>query len=434
MTGWPGFRLAEHGTSVRIELLAGVTTFLTMAYIVLVNPDILAAAGMDRGAVFVATCLAAALGSALMGVLANWPIGLAPGMGLNAFFAFSVVGVMGYPWPQALGLVFLSGCAFVLLTLTGARRWLVDGIPQSLRSGIAAGIGLFLAFIGLQAAGLVVASPATLVTLGDLHAAEPLLALAGLALIGVLDAWRVRGAILIGILAVTAAGLLLGKVHYAGLMAWPPSLAPTLLKLDIVGALTQHGGAMALLHVLLVFLLVEMFDATGTLAGVAQRAGLLARPEQRVQFDRALLADSSAVLAGSLLGTSSTTAYVESAAGVQAGGRTGLTALTVAALFLLALLFSPLAAMVPAYATAPALIYVAGLMLRELVQLEWGDVTEAMPACLAALGMPFTYSIANGLALGFVSHALLKLGTGRWRGLHAATWVVAALFVLRHAL
>jgi AGZA family xanthine/uracil permease-like MFS transporter len=434
MKGWAGFRLAEHGTSVRTELLAGFTTFLTMAYIVFVNPDILSAAGMDKGAVFVATCLAAALGSLLMGLLANWPIGLAPGMGLNAFFAFSVVGAMGYPWPQALGLVFISGCVFLLLTLTGARRWLVDGIPQSLRSGIAAGIGLFLAFIGLQGAGLVVDSPATLVTLGDLHTPAPLLALGGLVLIGILDALRVRGAILIGILAVTGAGVLLGKVHYAGLMAWPPSLAPTFFKLDIAGALTQHGGAMALLHVLLVFLLVEMFDATGTLAGVAQRAGLLARPEQRVQFDRALLADSTAVLAGSLLGTSSTTAFVESAAGVQAGGRTGLTALTVAALFLLALLFSPLAGMVPAYATAPALIYVAGLMLRELVHLDWSDVTEAMPACLAALGMPFTYSIANGLALGFVSHALLKLGTGRWRGVHVATWVVAALFVLRYAL
>ncbi len=434
MTRWSGFAPAAHGSSVRTELLAGFTTFLTMAYIVFVNPDILGAAGMDKGAVFVATCLAAALGSALMGLLANWPIGLAPGMGLNAFFAFSVVGAMGYPWPQALGLVFVSGCVFVLLTLTGARRWLVDGIPVSLRSGIAAGIGLFLAFIGLQGAGLVVDSPATLVTLGDLHQAEPLLALAGLILIGVLDARRVRGAILIGILAVTGAGLALGKVHYAGMISLPPSLAPTLFKLDIAGALTQHGGVLALLHVLLVFLLVEMFDATGTLAGVAQRAGLLERPEQRRHFDRALVADSTAILAGSLLGTSSTTAYVESAAGVQAGGRTGLTALTVAALFLLALLFSPLAGMVPAYATAPALIYVAGLMLRELIDLDWGEVTEAMPACLAALAMPFTYSIANGLALGFVSYALLKLGTGRWRGVHVATWVVAALFVLRFAL
>ncbi|KLD78219.1 NCS2 family permease [Xanthomonas hyacinthi] len=428
------FRLAEHGTTVRTELLAGTTTFLTMAYIVFVNPDVLAAAGMDRGAVFVATCLAAALGSLLMGLIANYPIGLAPGMGLNAFFAFSVVGAMGYAWPQALGLVFVSGCLFVLLTLTGARRWLVDGIPQALRCGIAAGIGLFLAFIGLQKSGLVAASPSTLLALGDLHRAEPLLALAGLALIGILDARKVRGAIVLGILAVTVAGLLLGKVRYAGVMAWPPSLAPTFLKLDVAGALQQHAGATALLHVLLVFLLVELFDATGTLTGVAQRAGLLARPEQRRQFDRALLADSSAILAGSLLGTSSTTAYVESAAGVQAGGRTGLTAVVVAALFLLALLFSPLAGMVPAYATAPALIYVAALMLRELVEVDWQDLTEALPAALAALAMPFTYSIADGLALGFVAYAALKLGSGRWRQVHVASWVIAALFGLRYAL
>ena len=428
------FRLAEHDSSVRTELLAGTTTFLTMAYIVFVNPDILAAAGMERGAVFVATCLAAALGSLLMGLIANYPIGLAPGMGLNAFFAFSVVGGMGYAWPQALGLVFVSGCLFVLLTVTGARRWLVDGIPQALRCGIAAGIGLFLAFIGLQKSGLVVASAPTLVTLGDLHRAEPLLALAGLALIGILDARKVRGAILLGILAVTVAGLLLGKVRYAGVMAWPPSLAPTLLKLDVPGALLQHGGASALLHVLLVFVLVEVFDATGTLTGVAQRAGLLVRPEQRRQFDRALFADSTAILAGSLLGTSSTTAYVESAAGVQAGGRTGLTAVVIAALFLLALPFSPLAGMVPAYATAPALIYVAALMLREIVEVDWQDLTEALPAALAALAMPFTYSIADGLALGFVAYAGLKLGSGRWRQVHVATWVIAALFVLRYAL
>ena len=430
-------RITAAGSTPRTELLAGLTTFLTMSYIIFVNPDILASTGMDRGAVFVATCLAAALGSALMGLLANYPIGTAPGMGLNAFFAFTVVAGLGYSWQQALGLVFISGCLFVLLTLTGARRWLVDGIPHSLRSGIAAGIGLFLAFIGLQKAGLVVAHPATLVTLGDLHRPEPLLALAGLALIAILDLRKIRGAILIGILAITAAALALGLVHWQGVLAVPPSLAPTFLQLDIAGALGGHGvgsTALVLLHVVLVFVLVEVFDATGTLMGVAKRAGLLGTPALQKRFNRALFADSGAILAGSLLGTSSTTAFVESAAGVQAGGRTGLTALTVSALFLLALLFSPLATMVPAYATAPALIHVAASMLREFADLDWDDVTDSLPAALCALAMPLTYSIADGLALGFLAHVVLKTGSGRWREVKAATWVIAALFVLRHLL
>ncbi|MEQ4575505.1 MAG: NCS2 family permease [Gammaproteobacteria bacterium] len=431
------FDLAGARTTVRTELLAGTTTFLTMSYIVFVNPDILASTGMDRGAVFVATCLAAALGSALMGLLANYPVGAAPGMGLNAFFAFTVVGTLGYSWQQALGLVFVSGCLFVLLTLTGARRWLVDGIPPALRSGIAAGIGLFLAFIGLQKAGLVVAQPATLVALGDLHRPEPLLALAGLGLIAILDLHRIRGAILLGIIAVTVAAGMLGLVHWQGLLAWPPSLAPTFLELDLAGALGGHGSGSAIaavMHVVLVFVLVEVFDATGTLMGVAKRAGLLGTPALQRRFNRALFADSGAILAGSLLGTSSTTAYIESASGVQAGGRTGLTALTVAALFLLALLFSPLAAMVPAYATAPALVYVAASMLRELVDVRWDDLGESLPAALCALAMPLTYSIADGLALGFLAYVALKLGAGRWREVHPASWVITALFVLRHAL
>ena len=437
MRGLARFDIAAAGSTPRTEVLAGVTTFLTMSYIVFVNPDILSSTGMDRGAVFVATCLAAALGSLLMGLLANYPIGLAPGMGLNAFFAYTVVATLGYPWQQALGLVFVSGCVFVLLTVTGARGWLVAGIPPALRSGIAAGIGLFLGFIGLQKAGLVVDHPATLVTLGDLHRAEPLLALGGLLLIAILDLHRVRGAILIGILAVTAAAWALGLVHWQGLVSWPPSLAPTLLQLDIAGALHGQGGGATLsafLHVVLVFVLVEVFDATGTLMGVAKHAGLLGTQARQRQFNRALFADSSAILAGSLLGTSSTTAYVESAAGVQAGGRTGLVALTVAALFLLALLFSPLTAMVPACATAPALIYVALAMVRELSEVDWSDLSGALPAAACALAMPLTYSIADGLAIGFVTYAALKLGTGRWREVHVATWAITALFVLRYAL
>ncbi|MGN6224462.1 NCS2 family permease [Pseudoxanthomonas sp.] len=430
------FRLSEHGTTVRTELLAGATTFLTMSYIVFVNPEILSTTGMDAGAVFVATCLAAALGSLIMAFAANFPVGMAPGMGLNAFFAFTVVGTAGLPWQQALAAVFISGLVFLLLSLTGVRAWLVAGIPASLRAAIVAGIGLFLAIIALQKSQVIVGNPDTLVALGTLHSHEPLLALGGFLLIAVLEARGVRGAILIGILVVTAFAGLLGYVDYQGIVAAPPSLAPTWLQLDLPGLLHRDDGTpvAVLLQVVLVFVLVEVFDATGTLYGVAGRAGLLKLADGQKRFGRALLADSGAIIAGSLLGTSSTTAYAESASGVQVGGRTGLTALVVALLFLVALLFSPLAAMVPGYATAPALLYVAGLMLRELVDVDWSDLTESVPAALCALAMPFTYSIANGLAFGFIAYAALKLGTGRWREAHPAVWLVAGLFILRYAL
>ena len=421
------FRLSEHGTSVRTEVVAGLTTFLTMSYIIFVNPDILSTTGMDRDAVFVATCLAAALGSLIMGLVANWPIGMAPGMGLNAFFAFTVVAALGFTWQQALGAVFISGMIFVLLTVTGVRSWLIAGIPHSLRSAIAAGIGLFLGIIALKNAGIVVDNPATLVGLGDLKATGTLLAILGFLVIAVMDSLRIRGAILIGILVVTVLSWIFGVSEFRGVVSAPPSIMPTFLQLDIVGAL--HGG---LLHVILVFVLVEVFDATGTLIGVAKRAGLI-QEGQKSRLGRALLADSTAIVAGSLMGTSSTTAYVESASGVQAGGRTGLTAFVVAILFLAALFISPLAASVPSYATAPALLYVAGLMMRELTEVEWEDLTEAAPAALTALAMPFTYSIANGLAFGFVSYVVLKLFTGKWRQIHPATLIVAILFVIRFA-
>ncbi|MBN9242826.1 MAG: NCS2 family permease [Mesorhizobium sp.] len=422
------FKLSENGTTARTEVVAGVTTFLTMSYIIFVNPDILSSTGMDRSAIFVATCVAAALGSAVMGLFANWPIGMAPGMGLNAFFAFTVVAAMGFSWQQALGAVFISGMIFLLLTVTGARAWLIRGIPRSLRSAIAVGIGLFLAIIALKNAGIVVANQATLVGLGDLGNTGTLLAIFGFFVIAGLDALKVKGAILIGILVVTLASMALGVTEFHGIVSAPPSLAPTFLQLDIMGAL--HAG---FLHVILVFVLVEVFDATGTLIGVAKRAGLIEEGKQS-NLGRALLADSTAITVGSLLGTSSTTAYVESASGVQAGGRTGLTALTIALLFLAALFISPLAASVPAYATAPALLYVAGLMLHELVEIDWADVTEATPAALTAIIMPFTYSIANGLAFGFISYVILKAATGKWRVIHAATWIVAVLFVIRYAM
>ncbi|MGM4985289.1 MULTISPECIES: NCS2 family permease [Rhizobium] len=421
------FKLSEHGTSVRTELIAGVTTFLTMSYIIFVNPDILSTTGMDRNAIFVATCLAAALGSIVMGLVANWPIGLAPGMGLNAFFAFTVVAALGFTWQQALGAVFISGGIFVLLTVTGVRSWLIAGIPRSLRSAIAAGIGLFLAIIALKGAGIVVANKATLIGLGDLKQTGPLLAIFGFFVIAVLDAMKVRGSILIGILAVTVLSWIFGVSQFHGIVSMPPSIMPTFMQLDIVGAL--HGG---LIHIILVFVLVEVFDATGTLIGVAKRAKLIEEGKPN-RLSRALLADSAAIVAGSLMGTSSTTAYVESASGVQAGGRTGLTAVTIAVLFVAALFFSPLAASVPAYATAPALLYVAGLMMRELTEIEWDDLTEAAPAALTALAMPFTYSIANGLAFGFISYVVLKVCTGRWNTLHLATQIVAALFIVRFA-
>ncbi|MGN7867826.1 NCS2 family permease [Paracoccus sp. 22332] len=424
------FKLSQHGSTVRTEVIAGITTFLTMAYIIFVNPDILSTTGMDRNAVFIATCLAAAIGSAVMGLWANWPIGMAPGMGLNAFFAFTVVGAMGFTWQQALGAVFISGIIFLILSATGIRRWLVAGIPLSMRSGVAAGIGMFLGIIALKSSGIVVGSEATLVALGDLTNAGTLLAILGFFIIVALDALRVTGAILIGILVVTVASILLGVSQFGGVMSMPPSIAPTLLQLDIVGAL--HYG---IFHVILVMVLVEVFDATGTLIGVAKRAGLLKEGPAHTNpgLSRALMADSTAITVGSMLGTSSTTAYVESASGVQAGGRTGLTALVVALLFLLAMFFAPLAGSVPAYATAPALLYVATLMVRELAEIAWEDVTEAAPAVLTALAMPFTYSIANGLAFGFISYAVIKLLTGKASQVHLATWIVAALFVIKFA-
>ncbi|MVW73106.1 MULTISPECIES: NCS2 family permease [unclassified Bordetella] len=421
------FNLREHGTNARTEIVAGLTTFLTMSYIIFVNPNILSSTGMDRDAVFVATCLAAALGSFIMAFVANWPIGMAPGMGLNAFFAFTVVQTMGYTWQQALGAVFISGVIFLVLTMTGIRAWLIKGIPHSLRSAIAAGIGLFLAIIALSSAKIVVPHPATMVTLGDLREPAPLFAILGFFIIAVLDALRVRGAILIGIIAVTVLSMLTGHNSFHGIISPPPTLAPTFMQMDIVGAL--HTG---FVHVILVFVLVEVFDATGTLMGVAKRAGLV-QENRPSRLGRALFADSTAIVAGSMLGTSSTTAYVESASGVQAGGRTGMTALVVGVLFLAALFISPLAGSVPAYATAPALLYVAGLMMRELIDINWDDVSEATPAALTTLVMPFTYSIANGLAFGFISYVVLKTFTGKFRMIHAATWLVAALFVIRYA-
>ena len=419
------FKLKEHQTTVKTEVVAGLTTFLTMAYIIFVNPAILGDAGMPKDAVFVATCLIAAFGTAIMALYANYPIALAPGMGLNAYFAYAVVGAMGFTWQVALGAVFVSGCLFLLITIFRLRELIVRGIPQSLRTAIVVGIGMFLAIIALKSAGIVAPSKATYVTLGDLHQAPVVLFCVGFITIVVLDKFRVTGAILIGIVLVTILSFFFGGNRFGGVFAAPPSIAPTFLQLDIKGALA--GG---ILNVVLVFFLVELFDATGTLMGVAKRAGLLTEGKMD-RLNKALLADSAAIFAGSLLGTSSTTAYAESAAGVQAGGRTGLTALTVAILFLACLFIAPLAGVVPAYATAPALLFVACLMLRELTELNWDDSTEVVPAAVTALMMPFTYNIANGLAFGFITYALLKLFTGRVAQVHWMVWIIAGIFLFR---
>ena len=419
------FKLAEHGTNVRTEIIAGVTTFLTMAYIIFVNPSILGDAGMPKDAVFVATCLIAALGTTVMALYANYPIALAPGMGLNAYFAYVVVLHMGFTWQAALGAVFISGCLFLAVTLLGLRELIIRGIPHSMRTAIAVGIGLFLAIIALKGAGIVVKSDATFITLGDLHTPPVVLASIGFILIVVLDRLKVPGAILIGMIVVTVLSYFFGGNKFAGVFDTPPSIAPTFLQLDIKAALS--GG---ILNVILVFFLVELFDATGTLMGVAKRAGLLV-PGKMERLNKALLADSVAIFSGSLLGTSSTTAYAESAAGVQAGGRTGLTALTVAVLFLACLFIAPLAGSVPAYATAPALFYVACLMLRELTELDWDESTEVIPAVVTALMMPFTYSIANGLAFGFISYCLIKLFTGRFREVHWMSWLIGGVFLFK---
>ncbi len=422
------FQLRAHGTDVRTECLAGLSTFLAMAYILFVNPDILAAAGMPRDAVFVATCLAAAFGSALMGLYANYPIAMAPGMGLNAYFAFTVVGGLGYSWQAALGAVFISSLLIVLVSLFKVREWIINAIPRSLKLAISAGIGLFLAIIGLKNAGLIAADPTTFVTLGNLHAPGTLLAIAGLLLIFGLQARGLSGGIVIGVLAVTVAAISLGISPFVGVFAMPPSLAPTFLQLDLVGALNA-----GLVGVVLTFFLVELFDATGTLIGVSHRAGLLDADGKLPRLKRALLADSTAIAAGSLLGTSSTTAYIESAAGTAVGGRTGLTAVVVAVLFLAALFLAPLAGSVPAFATAPALIYVAVLMSRALAEIEWNDVTESAPAFLCAISMPLTFSIAHGIAFGFISYAAIKLLAGRAREVPLTVWLLAAVFIGKFA-
>ncbi|MBM3558634.1 MAG: NCS2 family permease [Alphaproteobacteria bacterium] len=420
------FKIGEHGSTVQREILAGVTTFLTMAYIVFVNPDILSAAGMDKGAVFVATCVSAAIACLIMGLYANYPIALAPGLGLNAFFAFGVVGAMGHTWQVALGAVFLSGILFVVLSVLPVREWIINSIPHSLKMAVSAGIGLFIGVIALNISGISVqGKPAPLVTLGDVTALPAVLVGIGFVAIIALDRLRVPGAIVLGILGTTVLSLVFGGSSFHGVVGPAPSIDPTFLQLDIMGALN-----VALISVIIAFLFVDLFDTAGTLVGVGYRAGMLDEQGRLPRLKQALVTDSTATVAGALLGTSTVTSYIESAAGVRAGGRTGLTAVTVGILFLLALFLFPLAETIPRFATAPALLFVAVLMVRGLAELDWEDVTEYAPAVITAVIMPFTFSIANGIAFGFITYAAAKVLSGRISEAKPAVLILAVLFLL----
>jgi AGZA family xanthine/uracil permease-like MFS transporter len=422
------FGLAEHGTSVRTEFIAGLTTFLTMVYIVFVNPAILGNAGMDKGAVFVATCIAAAVSTLVMAFYANYPIALAPGMGLNAFFAFTVVVTYKYTWQQALAAVFCSGVLFFLISVFRIREYVINAIPKNLKLAISAGVGLFLGIIALEQAKIVVAHPQTLVTLGDLKQWPAVLCLLGFVLIVAMTYRRIVGAILIGVLLVSVMGMPLGLAQYSGVVALPPSLAPTLLQLDF-----SRTFELTFLIVVFSFLIIDVFDNAGTLIGVAHRAGLLDQNGNLPRMKQALIADSFAAMFGALIGTSTTTSYIESAAGTSAGGRTGLTAAFVALFFLLALFFAPLAGMVPAYASAAALLYVACVMTQGLAEIAWDDITEYAPAVVAAVTMPLTYSIASGIGLGFITYASAKIVAGKFTEAKPAVVAVAALFAIKFA-
>jgi AGZA family xanthine/uracil permease-like MFS transporter len=426
------FQLSARGTSLRIEVLAGCTSFLTMAYIILVNPAILGQAGMPVASVAAATCLAAAFGSILMGLIANVPLALAPGMGLNAYFAFTVVQQMGLPWPVALGCVFLSGVAFLILTLTGVRQLIIAAIPPHLFAAIAGGIGLFLGFIGLKEAGIIVANPATLVGLGPLTAPGPALALLGLAIIGVLGLWNVRAAILIGVALTTLAAALVGQISAPSQPYQLDAITGTLLQLDIGAALGLGGHAgIGLIEIIFVFLFVDLFDNVGTLVAVTKRAGLMDKNGQISGLNRILKADAIAAMAGALFGTSTVTAYVESAAGVQAGGRTGLAAVVTGLLFLAATLVAPYAQLVPAAATAPAVIVVGGMMMLPLAEIAWDDPMVAVPAFLTVVMIPLSFSIANGIAFGIAAHALFTLARGQARRRDLLLFALAALIIAR---
>ena len=418
------FKLSEHNTDINTELLAGFTTFVTMAYIIFVNPQIMSLTGMDQGAIFVGTCLAAAMACFIMGFYSNWPVGLAPGMGLNAFFTFTVVGEMGYSWEIALGAVFIAGILFFIMSITKLRRWMLDSIPLSLRIAMGCGVGLFIGFIGLKSGGIIVSNDATFLSLGSFDNTETLLAAIGFLLISVLAIRRITGAIIIGVLVITFASLFLNLIEFNGVVSYPPELSPTLMKLDIIGALD-----VAMISIIMSFLFVNLFDTAGTLLGVATRANIIDQNGNAKNLDKALLADSGSSIFGTFFGCSPVTSYVESSAGVEAGGRTGLTAVTVGLLFLLAIFFSPIAMMVPAYATSGALIYVSILMLSGMEKLDWSDFSELLPALIIIVMIPLTFSIANGIALGFIAYVVLKIGKGDINKISSGAWFLTLIFL-----
>ena len=420
------FKLESNNTSIGKEVLAGVTTFVTMAYIIFVNPQMMADSGMDLGASFVGTCLAASLACIIMGVYSNWPVRLAPGMGLNAFFTYTVVGEMGYSWEVALGAVFFAVVLFFIMSVTRLRRWMLDSIPLNLRIAMGAGVGLFIGFIGLKSGGIIVSNDATFLSLGNFLQIETLLAAIGFLLIAILAIRIVSVAIIIGVLTVTLLGILFNLVEFQGFVAYPPDVSPIFMQLDILGALD-----LAMISVVMSFLFVNLFDTAGTLMGVASRAKLIDETGEVINLERALKADSSSSVVGSFFGCAPVTSYVESSAGVEAGGRTGLTAVFVGAFFLIAIFFSPLAAIIPAYATAGALIYVAILMLSNMEGLDWSDFSELLPALIIIIMIPLTFSIANGIALGFIAYVVMKISTGELKNISSGAWFLTIIFLAK---
>ncbi|KYR61844.1 adenine permease PurP [Escherichia coli] len=420
------FKLPQHGTTVRTELIAGMTTFLTMVYIVFVNPQILGAAQMDPKVVFVTTCLIAGIGSIAMGIFANLPVALAPAMGLNAFFAFVVVGAMGISWQTGMGAIFWGAVGLFLLTLFRIRYWMISNIPLSLRIGITSGIGLFIVLMGLKNTGVIVANKDTLVMIGDLSSHGVLLGILGFFIITVLSSRHFHAAVLVSIVVTSCCGLFFGDVHFSGVYSIPPDISGVIGEVDLSGALTLE-----LAGIIFSFMLINLFDSSGTLIGVTDKAGLIDSNGKFPNMNKALYVDSVSSVAGAFIGTSSVTAYIESTSGVAVGGRTGLTAVVVGVMFLLVMFFSPLVAMVPPYATAGALIFVGVLMTSSLARVNWDDFTESVPAFITTVMMPFTFSITEGIALGFMSYCIMKVCTGRWRDLNLCVVVVAALFALK---
>jgi AGZA family xanthine/uracil permease-like MFS transporter len=418
------FKLQVNHTTIKKEFLAGFTTFITMAYIIFVNPQIMALSGMDQGAIFVGTCLAAALACFVMGFFANWPIGLAPGMGLNAFFTYTVVGDMGYTWEVALGAVFLAGVLFFIMSITSLRAWMISSIPINLRIAMGAGVGLFIGLIGLKNGGIIVGNKATLLSLGEFSQIETLLAAIGFLIISILSVRKVPGAIIVGIFTTTLIAYFLGLIEFNGIVSYPPEIAPTFMKLDILGALN-----LGMLTIIMSFLFVNLFDTTGTLLGVATRANLISNDEQSDELNKALKADSSASIFGTFFGCSPVTSYVESSAGVEAGGRTGLTSVVIGLLFLFAMFLSPLASIIPPYATAGALIYVAILMLSGMEKLNWSSTAELLPALVIIVMIPLTFSIADGIALGFLTYVFLKIFNGELRDIASGAWFLTLIFI-----